>query len=249
MLFRSKLRADQELANEVRRFINGEIDDEGNEVPKEDRKRLRGIYLSTDSKRYYPYSTLASHIVGFVGTDNTGLYGLEAKYNSVLEGTSGYTVTAKNAAGTDLLYQYEQYYDAENGSNLVLALDTNIQYYVEKGLESLVAKFDAKNGATGIVMDVKTGGILAMASNPTYDLNQPSSIYDTRLSEKLVGVEKGTDAYTSALASAQMRQWRNKVLNDTYEPGSTFKPLTLAAAFSLPQVRNLVLIGHHASNI
>ena len=126
-----KLRPDQGIAKEVRRFINGEIDEEGNEVEKADRKRLRGVYLSTDSKRYYPYSTLASHIVGFVGTENTGLYGLEAKYNDVLEGTSGLTVTAKNAAGTDLLYQYAQYYDAENGNRLVLALYTYVQYYVE----------------------------------------------------------------------------------------------------------------------
>ena len=211
-----KLRADQELSDKVRTFIND--------------NKLKGIYLSTDSKRYYPYSTLASQVIGFVGTDNSGLYGLEAKYDSVLQGTSGLTVTAKNAAGTDLLYQYEQYYDAKNGDSLVLTLDTNIQYYLEKGIENMVAKFDAANGAAGIVMDVNTGAVLGMASYPTYDLNSPSSIYDTKLAATLDGMQKGSDAYKAALGAAQLRQWRNKTINDTYEPGSTFKVLTLSTA-------------------
>jgi len=211
-----KLRADQELSDKVRTFIND--------------NKLKGIYLSTDSKRYYPYSTLASQVIGFVGTDNTGLYGLEAKYDSVLQGTSGLTVTAKNAAGTDLLYQYEQYYDAKNGDSLVLTLDTNIQYYLEKGIENMVAKFDAANGAAGIVMDVNTGAVLGMASYPTYDLNSPSSIYDTKLADTLDGLQQGSDAYKAALGAAQLRQWRNKTINDTYEPGSTFKVLTLSTA-------------------
>ena len=225
-----KLRADQDVADEVRRFINGEIDDEGNEVPKEKQTKLHGVYLETDSKRYYPYGTLAANVIGFVGTDNDGMYGLEAKYDSVLQGVSGLTVTAKNAAGTDLLYQYEQYYDAQNGKSLVLTLDTNVQYYLEKGIESLVDKFKAKNGATGIVMDVNSGAILAMASYPTFDLNSPSSIYDQTLSASLEGLDKNSDAYAEALSAARLKQWRNKCLNDTYEPGSTFKPITLATA-------------------
>jgi len=225
-----KLRAEQSVADEVRRFINGEIDADGNEVPEANRQKIKGVYLNTDSKRYYPYSTLAAQVIGFVGTDNTGLYGLEAKYDDVLTGTSGLTVTAKNAAGTDVLYQYEQYYDAKNGDNLVTTLDTNIQYYLEKGIESMVDKFDAKNGATGIVMDVNTGGILAMASYPTYDLNSPSDIYDQKLTASLEGLTQGSDAYSEALKAARLKQWRNKCINDTYEPGSTFKPVTLATA-------------------
>lgn len=223
-----KLRADQDLADEVRRFVNGEIDDQGNAVAEEDQQKLRGVYLVTDSKRYYPYSTLAAQVIGFVGTENTGLYGLEKKYDEELTGTSGMVVTAKNAAGTDVLYQYEQYYDAENGHSLVLTLDTSVQYFLEKGIESMVTKFDAKNGATGIVMDVNTGGILAMASYPTYDLNNPSSIYDEDLQATLEGLEG--DAYLEALGDAQKKQWRNKAVNDTYEPGSTFKILTLSTA-------------------
>lgn len=225
-----KLRAEQDVANQVRKFVNGTIDADGNQVPKSKRKKLSGIYLTADSKRYYPYSSLAAQVLGFVGTDNTGLYGLEAKYNDVLEGTSGLTVTAKNGTGENLLYQYEQYYDAKNGNNLVLTLDTNVQYYLEKGIEQMVDKFDAKNGATGIVMNAKTGGILGMASYPTYDLNSPSTIYDKKLAASLNGLNKGTDAYKKALTTARAKQWRNKCLNDTYEPGSTFKPITLATA-------------------
>ncbi|SFP21371.1 stage V sporulation protein D (sporulation-specific penicillin-binding protein) [Oscillibacter sp. PC13] len=239
-----KLRTDQEVADEVRRFINGEIDDAGNALttvneegdtvliadPTKGPTKLRGIYMEPDSKRYYPYGTLASNVIGFVGTENSGLMGLEAKYDDVLQGTAGLTVTAKNAAGSDLLYQYEQYYDAENGHNLVLTLDTNVQYYLEKGLKSMLDKFGAANGGTGIVMNPKNGAILAMATYPNYDLQNPSEIYDTDLQAALQGLEEGSDAYKSALGTAQQTQWRNKCIDSTYEPGSTFKPITLATA-------------------
>lgn len=224
------LRAELEVATQVRQFINGSIDDEGNEVAEGSRIYLRGVYLSDDSKRYYPYGSLASHVIGFVGIDNQGLYGLESQYEETLQGTSGLTITAKNARGTDMLYQYEQYYEAQDGQSLVLTLDTNIQYYVEKGLEEMVAKFDASNGATGLVIDVNTGGILAMASYPSYDLNDPFSIYNEDLAASLWGLDMDSEAYAEALEAAQMKQWRSKILNDTYEPGSTFKPITLAAA-------------------
>lgn len=237
-------KTEQEMSDEVRRFINGEIDDEGNEVPKEQRKRLQGVWLQPDSKRYYPYSSLAANVVGFVNADNQGGVGLESKYNSELEGTSGLTVTAKNAAGSDLLYQYEQYYDAENGSNLVLTLDVNVQSYLEKGIESMVEKFGAKNGATGIVMDVNNGAIVGMASYPNYDPNQYGTITDETLQRKLEAamaeLEQKKDTYASeeeyqAAISATFSnllgtQWRNKCIDSTYEPGSTFKPITLAAA-------------------
>ena len=239
-----KKKVDQEIANDVRRFINGEIDDEGNEVPEGQRVKLRGVWMQPDAKRYYPYGSLAANVIGFVDGDNQGGVGLEAKYNSVLSGTAGLTVTAKNAAGSDLLYQYEQYYDAENGKNLVLTLDSNIQYYLEKGIESMADKFDAANGATGIVMDVNTGAILAMASYPNYDLNDYGTVYDEKLQAKLDSTladleqNKGSYAteedYQAAVSKATSNilntQWRNKCIDSTYEPGSTFKPLTLAAA-------------------
>ena len=239
-----KKKVDQEIANDVRRFINGEIDDEGNEVPEGQRVKLRGVWMQPDAKRYYPYGSLAANVIGFVDGDNQGGVGLEAKYNSVLSGTAGLTVTAKNAAGSDLLYQYEQYYDAENGKNLVLTLDSNIQYYLEKGVESMTDKFDAANGATGIVMDVNSGAVLAMASYPNYDLNDYGTVYDEKLQAKLddtladLEQNKGSYAaeedYEAAVSKANSNtlntQWRNKCIDSTYEPGSTFKPLTLAAA-------------------
>ena len=253
-----KKRVDQEVADEVRRFINGEIDDEGNEItmvtaagktvlkenPSQSPVKIQGVYMEPGSKRYYPYGTLASSVIGFVNGENEGGVGLEAKYNSILSGTAGLTVTARNAVGGDLLYQYEQYYDAENGKNLVLTLDSNIQYYLEKGIESMVDKFDAKNGATGIVMDVNSGAILAMASYPNYDPNDYGTIYDEKLKaqldEKLAELEADRASYeteedyqaaVSAATSAVVgTQWRNKCIDSTYEPGSTFKPITLAAA-------------------
>ena len=223
-------KAEQDVADEVRRFINGEIDDEGNAVPEDQQRSLRGIFLRTNTKRYYRYGSLASNVLGFVNADNIGAYGLEAQYDSVLTGTAGLTVTAKNNYNQPLLFNYEQYYDAENGGNLVLTLDVNVQYYLEKGIESMVKKFDAKNGATGIVMDVNTGAIVAMASYPNYDPNDYSTVTDEKLLATLEGLTEGSKEYNEALGAAQLKQWRNKCYQDTYEPGSTFKPVTLATA-------------------
>lgn len=239
-----KLRAEQTTADEVRKFINGQIDDEGNAVPEGQEVKLRGVYMEPDSKRYYPYGSLASNVIGFVNAENQGGVGLEAKYESQLEGTSGLTVTAKNAKNTDLLYQYEQYYDAENGNSLVLTLDATVQHSLEKNMESMLDKFDAKNGGTGIVMDVNTGAIIAMASYPNYDLQDYGSIYDETLQEQLdeklaelaknrssYATEEDYEAAVSKVTSEVMQsQWRNKCIDSTYEPGSTFKPITLAAA-------------------
>ena len=223
-------KAEQDVADEVRRFINGEIDDEGNAVPEDQQRSLRGIFLRPNTKRYYRYGSLASNVLGFVNADNIGAYGLEAQYDSVLTGTAGLTVTAKNNYNQPLLFNYEQYYDAENGGNLLLTLDVNVQYYLEKGIESMVKKFDAKNGATGIVMDVNTGAIVAMASYPNYDPNDYSTVTDEKLLATLEGLTEGSKEYNEALGAAQLKQWRNKCYQDTYEPGSTFKPVTLATA-------------------
>ena len=209
-----KQRAEQEDADKVRTFIND--------------NKIKGIYLVPDSKRYYPFGSLASQIIGFVSNDNVGLYGLEALYEDELEGTAGLVVTEKNARGEDVLYKYEQYYDAQDGDSLVLTIDSTIQHYLEQGLADAVEKFDVKNGATGIVMNVKTGAILAMASLPDYDLNDPRTIRDSRLASQLEGLEG--DAYKEKLGELQLKQWRSKAINDTYEPGSTFKIITLAMA-------------------
>lgn len=120
-----KLRVDEDTANAVREFLND------NEV--------HGVYLETDAKRYYPYGSLAAHVIGFVGTDNTGLYGLEAQYEEELQGQTGLVVSAKDNGGNALPYEYEQYYASHNGDDLVLTLDTNVQYYLEKYVKEMAA--------------------------------------------------------------------------------------------------------------
>ena len=254
-----KKKVDQDVADEVRRFINGEIDDEGNQLtmvnedgntvlisnPSRRPTSLQGIHLTPDTKRLYPFGSLAGNVIGFVNANNVGAYGLEASYDDVLSGRNGLTVTPTNVNGTPLLFSGgEQMFEAENGSSLVLTLDTNVQYALEKGLESMLDKYDAANGGTGIVMDVNTGAIVAMASYPNYDPGDFSTIYTEELQAELDAdlakiqqnrgtyetEEKYNEALTNARANAQYKQWRNKCYQDTYEPGSTFKPITLATA-------------------
>ncbi|WP_287966671.1 penicillin-binding transpeptidase domain-containing protein [Oscillibacter sp. KLE 1728] len=254
-----KKKVDQDVADEVRRFINGEIDDEGNQLtmvnedgntvlisnPSRRPTSLQGIHLTPDTKRLYPFGSLAGNVIGFVNANNVGAYGLEASYDDVLSGRNGLTVTPTNVNGTPLLFSGgEQMFEAENGSSLVLTLDTNVQYALEKGLESMLDKYDAANGGTGIVMDVNTGAIVAMASYPNYDPGDFSAIYTEELQAELdaalaeIQQNRSTyeteEAYNQALADAratvQFKQWRNKCYQDTYEPGSTFKPITLATA-------------------
>ena len=204
-----KYRVEEDVANEVRQYIND--------------NKVKGVFLTTDAKRYYPYSDLASHVIGFVGTDYTGLYGLEAEYDKDLQGKSGLVVTAKDNKQNDMLFEYSQYFDPEDGDELQVTLEATVQYYLQKGMEDMCDAFSPANGATGIVMDVRNGGILAMASYPNYDLNDFSTVTDQTLLER---IERGE----LEKADAQLIQWRNKALNDTYEPGSTFKILTLSAA-------------------
>ena len=212
--------------------------------PKKGPTRLQGIWMQPDSKRYYPYSSLAANVLGFVNADNQGGVGLEAKYNDLLEGTAGMTVSSKNAAGTEMPNSYSKYFDAEDGHDLVLTLDVEVQSYLEKGIASMVKKFDAKNGATGIVMDVNTGALVAMASYPNYDSNQYGTLIDESLQKKLEDTlakleqQRSTypteEAYQAAVSEAKsaavQTSWRNKCIDSTYEPGSTFKPITLAIA-------------------
>ena len=190
---------------------------------------LQGVKLEPDTKRYYPYATLASHVIGFVGADNTGLAGLEFTQNEWLTGTNGSILRLKNSAGTDMiLTSYEDYVDAQNGLDLHLTIDTTVQYYLEKQLSQAVQDYDIKNGAAGIIMNPDTGAILAMASLGNFDLNHYQRVSADIQSE----IDEAADPETASqlLRDAQLAQWRNKAISDTYEPGSTFKILTLAMA-------------------
>ena len=205
-----KEKVDQETADKVRQSIND--------------NEFRGIFLEPTTKRIYPYGPLASNMIGFTNK-NGGAYGLEAVYDEALTGERGMVVTAKDVNGTSVLYQYEQYFDAQDGNSLNTTIDTTIQYYLEKGVQELEARFGTGKGATGIVMDCKTNAVLAMASLPNYDLNNPSTLYSDILTTGMT--EEEIAEHTSDL---RLKQWRNKANNDTYEPGSTFKTLTLAMA-------------------
>ena len=205
-----KKKADDELADKVREFIN--------------ENDLKGVFIRPTSKRTYPKGTLASQVIGFTN-DLGGAMGLEATYNDELTGENGMVVTARDRDGRSVLYQYDQYFDAENGCDLHTTLDTTIQYYLEKGVQELEARFGTGKGAEGIVMDVNTGAVLAMASLPTYDLNSPGTVYNDFLTSGMT-----EEQVLENMRDLLNKQWRSKAINDTYEPGSTFKTLTLAMA-------------------
>ena len=224
-----KKRVEKDISDQIRAFIS----------ENETGAALQGVHLEADSKRYYPRSSLASHVIGFLDPDNHGAYGLEALYEDSLDGTSGLSVTATDGRGSELMFQYEQYYDAQEGHSIQTTLDSNIQYYLERGIADMVSEFGAKNGAFGIVMDPNTGAILAIHSTPDYDPNAPREIYTEKLQAQLAKAdeenppEEGKEhsqAYYDLLSQSQLLQWRSKAVNDGYEPGSTFKVLTLAMA-------------------
>jgi len=211
------------------------------------------LIMTPTTKRYYPYSSVASHIVGFVN-DNGGAYGVEAAYEDVLEGTSGRVVTSQTGAGTEIYNSYSDYVDAVDGNDITLTIDTSIQRMAEQTLAAGIEKYEVQNGGICIVMAPKTGAVLAMASAPNYDLNSYGTIFDPTLNAQAAAQteheyqtlkgqglkdEEGkllTDeqlhkkAANTAIGAALNKQWRSKVLNDTYEPGSTFKSVVLAAA-------------------
>ena len=190
---------------------------------------IRGVRLETDTKRYYPNSTLACHLIGFVGTDNTGLEGIEAQYNAFLEGGAGETLREVNAFGTDPLFgEYAAHIPGKAGCDVVTTIDTTIQYYVEKHLKQAVIDYDIRNGAGAIAMDVNTGAILAMASLENYDPNDFLSVGEN--AQEAIDKAASPEEAAELLSAFQRRQWRNKALSDTYEPGSTFKIITLAMA-------------------
>ncbi|WP_040196554.1 penicillin-binding transpeptidase domain-containing protein [Candidatus Soleaferrea massiliensis] len=191
-------------------------------------KNITAVHLVEDNKRYYPNNNLASTVIGFTGTDNQGLAGIEAYYDKILTGTAGKIVSAKNAWGTDMPFKYEQMYDAKDGNSLVLTIDNVIQYFLENNLEMAVEEYGVENRAAAIAIDVNTGEILGMATKPDFNLNEPFEISDPAIKEEL---EKLTgEAYSKELRKQQEAQWRNKCISDPYEPGSVFKIITASSA-------------------
>ena len=183
-----------------------------------------GINIDEDTKRYYPYSSLASHIIGFVGSDNQGLDGIEAKYNKVLTGENGSISKMLDAKGNIIENTGEEYEKSMQGNNLILTIDMNIQAIVEKYLEEACIENICTDGGNVIIMNPKNGDVLAMATYPFYDLNNPYEINDTDLKE----IWSELDTTQKSLYLQGM--WRNKAVADTYEPGSTFKLVTASAA-------------------
>lgn len=180
-----------------------------------------GVRLIEDYKRYYPYGTVASTVLGFTGTDGQGLEGLELQYDTQLRGTAGRLISSRNALGTDMPFEYEQYVEAQDGNNLVLTIDETVQSILEKYLAEGVDQFNVKNGAVAIMMDVNTGAILGLATTPTYDPNDPFTIYDQDLQAEIDALSG--DEQDQAFNEAQLKQWRNKAVSDTYYPGSVYK--------------------------
>ena len=216
-----------EDAAEVRQFIK-------------DHKLTPALYLTPDSKRFYPNGSVASHVLGFMsytkdsGNQMVGAYGIEAFYEDQLSGKPGRVVTAKNASGTQMLSSYDAYMDPEEGGSLTLTVDEKIQSMAEQALKTAIEKYYIQKGGQITIINPQTGAILANAAYPNFDPNDRAAVTDEDAREELeqIAAQFGTDSeeYVKALGAAQNRQWRNTSILDTYEPGSTFKPFVVAAA-------------------
>ena len=220
----------------IARRVDADISDE---IMQElEKNNLSGVYTTEDSKRYYKYGTFASQVIGFTDDDGEGLYGVELQYNDTLKGVAGRVVKATNALGSDMPYDYEKYVAAQDGDGVVLTLDEGVQHYLEKHLEQVLATTDAKKGVCGIVMDIKSGEILAMSTKPDFDLNDPRTIPEKYTSLMAELYNLSGDAYKEKYSEILLRLWRNKAINDTYEPGSTFKIFTVSTALEEGVVSN-----------
>ena len=223
-------RVDEDIAGQIRSYINS--------------NQISGIHLEPNSMRSYPYGTLAAQVIGFTNASNTGSEGIEAAYNSYLEGNPGKVITTKGNNEMDMPYSFEKYVASVPGDSVILTLDTTVQACLEKQMEAAISRYDVQNGAFGLVMNVKTGEILAMATLGNYDPNQYLEIADTKANEQLEELKQkylsypedseqyrlGFEGYKTALNAARLKQWRNRCISDGYEPGSTFKVLTMSAA-------------------
>jgi len=223
-------RVEEQTAGKIRSYIN--------------ENNISGVHLEPTSRRAYPFGTLAAQVIGFTNASNEGSEGVEAAYNSYLAGSTGKVITTKGNNEMDMPFSYENYVSSRQGSSVILTLDTTVQACLEKQMAAAIARYDVRNGAFGLVMNAKTGEILAMATLGSYDPNQyleltdPKAIADVQeLEDAYLAQAEGSEAYAAgkkayldALSAARLKQWRNRVLSDGYEPGSTFKVLTMAAA-------------------
>ncbi len=211
----------------VKRRIESDVKEKILEFEKTSKLSGAAIGLDEDTKRYYPFSDFASSILGFTGTDNQGLAGIEAYYDSYLQGTPGRVMTARNAVGTDMPFDYEQRVDAEDGNDLVLTIDKGLQYFLEKHLDQAIEDNKISTYAMGVILDVNTFEVLAMATRPGFDLNNPWKLPDSKTQEISLLPE---DQQADARYAAQSDQWRNRAITEAYEPGSVFKSVTASAA-------------------
>ena len=204
-------RVEKEKTNKLRNWMN-------------ENQIYSGINIDEDTKRFYPYKNLASHIIGFCGSDNQGLEGIEAKYEKYLAGNNGEIQKQVNAKGIDIENVSEEFIKPNKGNDLVLTIDMNIQSIVEKYLENACIDNECTDGGSIIIMEPKTGDILALANYPSYDLNDSFTINNEEIKNMwpvLSQEEKSNNL---------LNMWRNKAISDTYEPGSTFKLVTSSAA-------------------
>ncbi len=204
------------------------------------------VFLEATSKRYYPYGSLASHVIGFTSSDGVGLYGLEYQYEKLINGTDGYYETARDSRGNEMPGGYQRYIAPVDGADITTTLDCYVQSVLEEQLENAVYDSGALNRATGIVMDVESGEILALAVYPSYDLNSPRELpdyYKAKLTAS--GYAIGSEEYSALASRYLLEAWSNKALTETYIPGSTFKILTSSMALEeeLPLLNSAVFCG------
>lgn len=192
-----------------------------------DKYDFTSIHVEEDTKRYYPQNELAAQVIGFTSGDGSGAYGVEAYYDEYLSGTNGKVISAKDSNGKEMPYKYSKTYPAQNGNDLYLTIDTKLQYYLEKHLQEMVDEFEVKNRACGIIMNVNTGAVLAMASCPSFDLNNPYEISDPNVAAEIARLSG--DERKKLLANEREAQWKNKAIAEINESGSVFKIITSAA--------------------
>ena len=200
------------------------------------------VFLQAGSQRYYPYGTLACHVLGFTGSDGAGQYGLELQYNSVLAGTNGKYITARDSHGNEMPYEYQSYIEARDGHAIITTLDVKVQSVLEEQLRTTYIESGGANRASGIVVNVKTAEVLAMATYPNFDLNDPRTLNeDCQAVLDSSGYAEGTEEYLKLKQELQLMTWSNKAVTEVYMPGSTFKIVTASMAYE----ENLVVENEH----